>query len=641
MSYRGINYLPAKLWVLVKRLSVLFLLYQLFRLVFFLYNRNYFHEVGIRDYMRLSAGGMRFDLTALLYLNILYVFLYLLPFSFTEKPWYKKFLFFIFIIFNSLGFLLNIIDVFYFDYTQKRSTVEIFMFAGEGNIGILFWQFLKDFWWGALLLAATVYATAKWYRYVKDPVKPGPHRGFTYFLAEIALLLVTLYFAIAGIRGGFGRTTRPISVNNAGAYIRKPLEMAVVLNTPFTLIRTINKQTLKPVHYYSKSQAEQIFSPVKHFDARGKMKRKNVVLIIVESLAREYSGLLNRDIPGYRGYTPFLDSLMLRSHTFSNAYANGRKSIDAMPSILASLPSLRQPYVLSPYSTNELLGLGTILKKQGYTTAFFHGAPNGSMGFDAIANLTGFDAYYGATEYGNPSDSDGYWGVPDDKFLQYTARTINTFDTPFAAVIFTLSSHHPFILPEGFKDKFEEGKIPIHKVIRYTDYSLKHFFETAGKMSWFSNTIFIITADHCNQNYLPEYRSSVGYHAVPIVFFDPGNTDKAHIDSTLTQQTDILPRLLCKLNYSGDIVSFGNDPSEENRPFVVYYAGETWEYMEGDYLLRYRNGKTTGLFNYRKDKLLKKNLIERAPVDIKPMTRKLKAFIQQYTNRLIENRLVP
>ncbi len=634
------KYIINKLSVLIKRLSILFVLYQLMRLIFFIYNHHHFQQVDGGAYLRMMWGGLRFDLTALLYLNLLYIVLYLFPYPFTDNLIYRKFLFGLFILTNSLGIAFNLMDVFYFDYILKRSTIELFMFAGEGNIGVLFVQFLQDFWWGFLLFGFFIWILFRWYRLFDTPMYQKQF-NLKNFLSSFSVLLLVLYFSIVGIRGGFTRDTRPINMNNAGAYINKPLEMAIVLNTPFTIIRTLKKQAFKPVQYFSETEVKQIFNPVKHFEADSSFQNKNVVIIIVESLAREYTGLLNRDIPRYKGYTPFLDSLMQQSHTFTNAYANGRKSIDAMPSILTSVPSLVQPYVLSPYGTNKLLGLGKILKQQAYKTAFFHGAPNGSMGFDAFVNLAGFDEYYGMTEYNNDADFDGHWGIPDDKFLPFMAKTLDTFTQPFVATVFTLSSHHPFKLPKGFEGKFKGGPLPIHKVVQYTDYALKHFFELASQSSWYQNTIFVITADHCNQSILPQYNSTVGSHAIPIIFYEPGNKNDIKLDSTLTQQIDIMPRLLRKLNYTGSILSFGNDPKTEKNPFVVNYSGGTWEFMQGDYLLRFRNEKTIGLYNYNKDRLLQNNILFQSPVDIKPMERKLKAFIQQYKNRLIENRLTP
>ncbi len=629
-----------RLLIVLERLSILFVIYQILRFIFFLYNRHHFQDVDFSHYLTMMRGGLRFDLTAILYLNLLYIILYLLPFRFIENRIYQKALFWLFILTNSLGLAFDIGDIFYFDYVLKRSTIEIFMFAGEKNIGLLMLEFLKDFWWGFLLFGALVYVIYKWYYLFSDPISKSKYTFKTYS-AGLVVLLLALYFSIVSIRGGFTRDTRPINMNNAGAYIQKPLEMAIVLNTPFTIIRTLKKQAFKPVHYFSDAEVAKIFNPVKTFKSDTTMNKKNVMIIIVESLAKEYTGLLNKDIKNYKGYTPFLDSLMLQSHTFTNAFANGRKSIDAMPSVLTSIPSLVQPYVLSPYGIDKLLGLGKILKKKGYKTAFFHGAPNGSMGFDAFVNLAGFDEYYGMNEYHHDADFDGYWGIPDDKFLQYMAKTLDTFRQPFVSTVFTLSSHHPFILPPGFKGKFKGGPLPIHKVIQYMDFSLNHFFRTASKMPWYKNTIFIITADHCNLSYLPEYNSTIGRHAIPIIFFEPGNPQEKQMDSTLMQQIDIMPRLLRKLNYSGRILSFGNDPESREHPFVINFSGGTWEYMQDDYLLQFRNEKVKGFYNYKKDRLLKHNLLNHPPVPIVPMERKLKAFIQQYKNRLINNQLTP
>lgn len=626
--------------IVLERLSILFVIYQILRFIFFLYNRHHFQDVDFSHYLTMMHGGLRFDLTAILYLNLLYIILYLLPFRFTENKIYSKALFWLFILTNSLGLAFDIGDIFYFDYVLKRSTIEIFMFAGEKNIGLLMLEFLKDFWWGFLLFLALIYVIYKWYYLFADPISKFKYTYKTY-LAGFVVLLLALYLSVVSIRGGFTRDTRPINMNNAGAYIQKPLEMAIVLNTPFTIIRTLKKQAFKPVHYFSDAAVAKIFNPVKTFKSDTIMSKKNVMIIIVESLAKEYTGLLNQDIKNYKGYTPFLDSLMLQSHTFTNAFANGRKSIDAMPSVLTSVPSLVQPYVLSPYGIDKLLGLGKILKQKGYKTAFFHGAPNGSMGFDAFVNLAGFDEYYGMNEYGNKADFDGYWGIPDDKFLQYMAKTLDTFRQPFVSTVFTLSSHHPFILPPGFKGRFKGGPLPIHKVIQYMDFSLNHFFKTASKMPWYKNTIFIITADHCNLSYLPEYNSTIGRHAIPIIFFMPGHPQEKQMDSTLMQQIDIMPRLLRKLNYSGKILSFGNDPKTEKHPFVINFSGSTWEYMQDDYLLRYRNEKVSGLFNYKKDRLLKHDLLKDSTINTAEMLKRLKAFIQQYKNRLIYNQLTP
>jgi phosphoglycerol transferase MdoB-like AlkP superfamily enzyme len=584
-------------------------------------------------------GGLRFDLTAIIYLNGLFILLSVIPLKSKSNPLYQKILFYIFLLTNGIGYAFNILDIFYFDFVLKRSTIELFMFASEGNIGLLFIQFLKDYWMGFLFWFSLLYISYKYYKMIPYKVSQQV-KNVVYYPTALFIMLLVIYFSIIGVRGGFTRTTRPISLNNAGAYIHKPLEMAIVLNTPFTIFRTLDVQAFSPKKYYSNTELESIYSPVKHFETDSAFTNKNVVLIVVESLAKEYFGSLNTNIVGYEGYTPFLDSLIIKSHTFTNAFANGRKSIDALPSVVASVPSLVQPYILSPYATNEINGLGSLLSKKGYKTAFFHGAPNGSMGFDAFMNTAGYKEYYGYDEYNNPDDFDGNWGIWDEKFLQFTATKLNEFKSPFLATIFTLSSHHPFKIPEEFTGKFKKGTLPIHQPIQYLDYSLQQFFKTASEMPWFNNTIFVITADHCNQSILPEYQSAVGRFAIPIIIYQPDKPETAQMDDTVSQQADILPKILRELNYSGDFVSFGTDIQTEDRPFAVNYYGQTWNYYEGDYLLQFRDEKKVGLFLYKKDRVLNNNLLAQKNDIANYMERKLKAYIQQYYNRLIENRMV-
>ena len=178
----------------------------------------------------------------------------------------------------------------------------------------------------------------------------------------------------------------------------------------------------------------------------------------------------------------FLISLLQHSATFTFSYANGRKSIDGLPSVVASIPSLGVPYFLSPYSGNKINSVSSLLKGKGYHTSFFHGAPNGSMGFQAFMNTAGVGQYYGMSEYDNDDDFDGIWGIWDDKFLQFFARKLNEFPQPFTSILFSVSSHHPFEIPSTFKDQFKGGPLVIHKCVQYADYALKEFFRTASSM---------------------------------------------------------------------------------------------------------------------------------------------------------------
>ncbi|GAO31834.1 LTA synthase family protein [Geofilum rubicundum] len=328
-----------------------------------------------------------FDISALLYINIFYLFLYLLPFPFKFKGWYQKGLKGLFLVTNAVGLAVNVSDMIYYRFTLKRTTSSVFdIFAHEENMLGLWLQFLVDYWYALvfwLLLTGLMV-----FLYGRLKPKPIPFSSkWLYPVTGLAFMLLFTGFSVVGMRGGYRHSTRPMNMSNAGKFVDSPEEMALVLNTTYSMLRTIGKKSFVPLNYFSEPELSTLFSPEKYPVQKDTMVQGeaalltnyNVVVIILESFNREHSGYLNPQLDGedYKGYTPFLDSLMQESLTFSQAFANGRKSIDAMPSVLASLPALVQPYVVSEYSSNRINGLGSMLRDYGYHTSFFHGAPNG------------------------------------------------------------------------------------------------------------------------------------------------------------------------------------------------------------------------------------------------------------------------
>ena len=162
------------------------------------------------------------------------------------------------------------------------------------------------------------------------------------------------------------------------------------------------------------------------------MHKKNVFVIILESFSSEHIGALTHQIGNKNtDFTPFLDSLAEKSLVFEG-FANGKRSIEGIPAILASLPTwMTEDFITSQYSSNKFNSLASILKAEGYNTSFFHGGKNGTMGFDAFSKSAGFEFYYGKNEYPDQSDFDGSWGISDEPYLQYIAKTLNTTPEPF------------------------------------------------------------------------------------------------------------------------------------------------------------------------------------------------------------------
>lgn len=638
LKFRGNVYVA-----LVLSLLLVMLLYSIGRIGFYLFNASYFPEMTLARMSKMMWGGLRFDLSATLYSNSLFILLMIVPLAIRFKSVYQKILFWVFIVVNSIAFAINTADFIYYRFTLRRTTVSVFsQFKNEDNLGRLSARFLWDYWYAVLFWIFTIAALYFLFKRIKFS-GPQVSNRISFYSSGVLAMLLSIYLFVGGARGGFRSSTRPITLSNAAAYAQVPNDINIVLNTPFALMRTAKANVIEKVSYFSSEQElEQVFTPIRAPKDTSSFKPQNVVIIILESFSKEFVGAYNKDLEGgkYEGYTPFLDSLIGVSYAYQYSLANGRKSIDAMPSVICSIPSIEVPYVLSHYSGNKVNSLASLLKNKNYYTAFFHGAPNGSMGFDAFANLSGFDNYFGKTEYNNDADFDGIWGIWDEPFLQYFAKQMNTFKQPFYTTLFTVSSHHPYNLPEGYENKFKSGPHPVHRTIGYTDYALKRFFKTASAMPWFKNTLFVITADHASAEInVPEYNSAWGYFSIPVFFYSP-KENGGGLKPEIIQQIDIMPTILGRLHYNEPYVAFGRDIlNDKTRPFAFNYLNSTYQIFRGDYLLQFDGRDATALYQFKRDKFLKTNLKDQLPDTMADMNKSLKAFIQQYNNRMVENNL--
>lgn len=617
-------------------------IYTLSRVFFYWINIDLYPNVDNAHLMEMVMGGWRFDLTALLYLNSLYILLILLPLpvQIRNNEQYIRVTNYSFYIPNIIGLIANTMDMVYVRFTDRRTTCTLFTeFQNDGNLAQIILQAAGQYWYvtlfGITIIALLIVASRKTWQ-IKTP-----SRTWMYYLANSALMVVSIYFVVIGIRGGFGKYTRPITISNAMQYANTPQETAILLNTPFSLMKSLENTTYIHPHYFSNEEAEAIFSPI-HIDEIEKNERlgkTNVVIVILESFSKEYIGFYNRHMDGYRGYTPFLDSLLAHSVTYTHSFASGRKSIDAMPSVLSSIPMLIEPYIVTPYSTNAVSSLAACLRDEGYATAFFHGAPNGSMGFQAYARSAGFEQYFGMDEYDGIDAFDGTWAIWDEEFLQYYAQRMSQMHEPFITAVFTASSHHPFRVPERYEGVFPQGDKPIHPCVGYTDHALRKFFAYAQQQAWYENTLFVITADHTNQVSLPEYATAKGLFEVPIAFYSPQWSQGEVHEQSAVSQTDIMPSVLAYLGYQKPFFAFGKDilTKEKETQWAVCYNHPAYQLLSDSLLLQFDGQNTYAVYNYQNDPLLQNNIANE--IDYSAMERYLRAYIQQYIYRLTTNQL--
>lgn len=644
---------------LVGNLCVVYLLFTLCRLVFLLTNWGLYADSMTWSHgLSLFAAGLIFDTTAILYTNAIVILMMLLPLHWKERKGYYKVVRWIYVICNSVAIWANLCDCVYFPYTGKRTTTSVFYeFANEGVGGmakIMGEQFLSNWY---LVLLAFALSWLLWKVFLPQCKEAtNAKASWHYYITQTSALLLAIPFIIAGMRGGFTAAVRPITISNANQFVDHPAETGIVLNTPFSIYRTLSKKPLVTPDYMSDAEAEALYSPIHMPSDTVTFMPKNVVVLILESFSKQHFGYYNKTLRGgtYQGFTPFLDSLIANeAMTWEYSYANGRKSIEGMPSTLSSLPNYVEPLFLTPASLNRMSGLARELGEQkGYTTAFFHGAQNNSMGFQAFARATGFQRYYGRTEYNEDpnfhgdADFDGTWAIWDEEFLQFYAQQMSKMKQPFMTAVFTASSHTPFDLPERYKGIFPKGEKEIQEAIAYTDFALRRFFEEASKQPWYKNTLFVLTADHCSTHIDPYYKTSLGYFNVPIIFYAPGDSTLHGIDTQrVVEQIDIMPTVLGYLHYDKPYLAFGKDMlhATPEDTHALHWVPESsgYEFVKGGYALEFDGEQVTAAYRYRTDSTFTHNVIKSMPADtLNAMTREMKSVIQQYMNRMNNDRLV-
>ncbi len=571
--------------------------------------------------------ALRFDLVAIIYVNSLFILLSLLPFAFRQDLFYKKIQQFIFLITNGIAVLFETIDIGFFPFAFRRtigSDLNLFQNTAEMAPG-----FIKEYWFLVLIffiLNFIIFILYKKTDFTIDvfPLSKRIQSGF--FILGIVL------FGI-GARGGL--QLRPVMPITAIQYVDNPNLAPLVNNTSLSLIFSSQQHFLKEKTYFQDKEQESIFNSTRQYHYETAMEKKNVFIIVLESFGQEHVSHYNTT----PGSTPFLDALIEQSLYMDQSYANGLRSTQGIVAITSSIPAFMQsPLMFSAYQSNRIDGLAKILSDRGYITSFFHGANPGSMEFERFSKLTGFQHYYDRINFNNDTEYDGQWGIWDEPFFQYIANQVDQYDQPFCALSFSLTSHHPYKTPKQFEQKYPDMP-PLIRSVRYTDYALQKFFEKAATMDWYSNTIFVITADHIGRSDDKAYQTKVGKYKIPIVIFDPNQSIQGKKPG-IFQQIDIMPTILDILKYDEPFSAYGESILDTMRTNYSYnFNSDVYQILDNEYLLLFDEKTTIGLYRYKEDPFLRDNLIKEESIDYMKLENSLKAIIQHHHKEMIKNTL--
>lgn len=503
--------------------SLHLIVYTLIRVEFLLWNRGALRSLSGGDLGWAFLNGIRFDLSAL----AVTVGLCFLGLIWVKKQKIQRLWILIFILLNSVFFLINFADIELFNFTAKRFSVSAFQMIGEGSLTNYIVPYIGLFLLAVGTIGSYGYLTFRLAR--NYSFQPGLQK-------KTLLSFVIVAVSVLLSRGGL--QLKPLTFVDAKVF-NHTYGNNLVLNSTFTILKSIGKNSLQRTSYFETNEMLALLNTQEILPVQVQKQKLNVMVIILESFSSEYLGLRNPEV------TPFLNKLRAQGADFSNAYANGRRSIESVAAILSGIPALmEEPFINSEFSANQIIGLGSVLAARNYHTSFFHATANGSMHFDRFTKSVGIENYFGLNEYPNKDDNDGSWGIYDEPFLQWTCGKLSEFNPPFFSTIFTLSSHQPYNFPEKYHERFKDDRLPILKTIRYTDFALEQFMKCAEKQSWYENTIFIVTADHTGPP-LEDNASFESRYKIPIVLYSPQKKILADLNTQqYAQHIDLLPTIL-------------------------------------------------------------------------------------------------
>jgi phosphoglycerol transferase MdoB-like AlkP superfamily enzyme len=599
----------------LKKTIIQFLILILFltiaRIGLYLFNKKLFPPINFLQTINLFLTGIRFDLTAVIYFNIPFLFLsFFSEIFFPYSKLLKTIAGFLFYAIGLLILLANLIDIVYYRFSLQRSSSEIILLAKDSapiilKSAIAFWYITLC----SLVIAITFkFALSK----VDSCFDSQESRSLSTEkkIIQGLLYLFTLFFIARGT------STFPLTPSSANLYVNVGLT-PVVQNSAYNILSSIRYQDKNPYPDFSNIDTSKISFRAgiqeKKIDPAF-LNKKNIIVFLLESFSRSYLEKGSID----KAYTPFLDSLMSKSLVCTNAFSNGTMSINGINSVVGSIPPIAYRTIINtPYENTIRYGIGSYLEKIGYSTYFFYGSDEDHYGFKRLVRQFGISKCYNRKTFGNDKFYDGMWGIYDKPFLEYSAHILNQEKSPFFAFIFNISSHYPFSVPEPYASLLKGGPLNSSKSISYTDLAIRSFFDHVKNEKWFKNSFFIFVADHQSYGDNSSKKSAgINKFGIPLFFYSPDSTIKPAVYSLIADQLDVVPSILDLIHYPYPFLSFGKslfDSSENQKiSYSLLEYPDVLQITNDSMTLHFniRINKSKGLYFYKTDSLLKINLID-------------------------------
>lgn len=634
---------PHKNFVIsLKAIIILFLIFNFFRILFFIYHFNLFNSASGNEIFKSFLIGIRFDLSAVMMLSGLFLILLNLPGKFKFSNYYILFVLSLYFIFIVIGLLIFAGDIYYYDFAKRRLSYEIFnLFKTIPElITIIIKTYLFALIGFVILILLFGYI---WYKYV-------PRTKFKYrynVLNDILYFIILVGLIFILIRGGF--QLKPL--RESYAFRGDNLALGhLTLNPVFTVIRTLNRGDIQDYKFLNDNESKKTVRELikdkneefkndeyplmrAKYYGLGEKKRMNIVIFVMESWPGDILELEN----GTAAIN--FNKLVSKGKYYKLFFSSGQRTIQGIQAIIGSIPNVVYDDILgSPIEQHSLRQLGSILKEVGYQTIFIHGARAGSMGFEAYSKLAGFDKYISKEDFDlSKVQDDGTWGVFDHYVFERANQEFEKINKPFLGFIMSLSSHAPYNLPSKEFEYYDSTVVNFKFLnsLRYSDWSLGEFFKQAEKMDYFNNSIFIITADHAEGT---REKNIFELFHIPCLIYSPAHIFQG-VDSSVHSQVDIFPTVLDILQVEAVHSSFGKSMLSGENTFAFFSTGNLFGWVRNKWLLVGDYEKNIGLYDIINDKDLYVNRLD-DNINVSSIMRKeVMAYIQTAVQLLKYNKV--
>lgn len=513
--------------------------------------------------------GLRMDLIALCYLLFLPLALIaLVPDSFLKKI--QGFLTVYFILFLTLILFLELSTLDFineYDVRPNKLFVDYLIYPKE-VVGTLLKSYLSSIFATVIVLTGFVYGLIR-YR------KPLFGIRETNYKTKLVVFPLIAFFVFFGARSSL-TSKRPINASNA-IFSTDHLTNSLGLNSFYTVTFALYsmKNEINPEKMYGKMDYAEAISRVKkymnvkpadftdnsipllHIQKADSIKKRpyNVVIILEESLGAEYVGSL-----GGLPLTPEFDKLTKEGTLFTNLFSTGTRSVRGIEAVVTGfLPSPSESVVKLNNSQTNFYTIASLLKQKGYDTSFIYGGMSNFDNMGSFFSGNGFDKIIDEDDFDSKKSAfHGTWGWSDEDVM---AKANNYFkslgDKPFVSLIFSSSNHEPFEFPDGRIKLYDKQKNTVNNAMKYADYSIGKFFESAKKEAYYKNTIFLVIADHNTRTY-GDHLVPINKFHIPALIIGP-NVLKGQKYTKLCSQIDMQPTLLNKIGMDVKIPMAGRN----------------------------------------------------------------------------------